>query len=612
MTRRTLLLALCLLAAIAPVSRAAADPPWVRVTSENFVIYSDAGEKRARAIAERLEGFRALLASLFPDVIAASHTDQVPVVAFRNDDAFKVYKPLYNGKTVTSVAGLFLNGNEQSLIALDASAWEGTSHVIFHEYLHRLLSRSDKPVPVWFNEGVAEFYSTATTESTKGQIGKVVPGHLNVLADRGLMPLEVLFSVSHDSPEYNEKNRQSVFYAESWAFVHYCILDGERQRSKALTEFAQRQGRGEPVASAFKAAFGRDTTAMEKELRSYVRQSAYPILNVTFPAPRAVAETKIEPAPGVEVEYYLGNALALQRRYDEAEPHYRRAMEADPASALPHEGMGFVALQRKDIASARAAFSEATRRDSKSFMALYYFALSSMGSSDEATISASRAALERAVSLNPSFAGSYELLAVLAFQADDVKAAGEWAARGLRIAPQNGRLRVNLASAQAHQGKLDDAKKNLHRVVDTSDDESARAYARTLLESLDRPNVVASTGGETIVRTEGPLTGAGDGAPTVLDRPRLTHRSGVQGLITRIDLQGTKMTVRIVVDGKEMTFTSEDADNVILSTSGFTTEEETITLNEPLNRKGTIYFDPDPADPNRGVLRSIILEKPGT
>src|SRR3712207_8625342 len=41
--------------------------------------------------------------------------------------------------------------------------------VVFHEYMHRLLAAHPAPVPLWFNEGLAEFYSTAVTQGTTAQ-----------------------------------------------------------------------------------------------------------------------------------------------------------------------------------------------------------------------------------------------------------------------------------------------------------------------------------------------------------------------------------------------------------------------------------------------------------
>ena len=37
------------------------------------------------------------------------------------------------------------------------------------------------------------------------------------------MPLQELFAVTRDSPEYNESSRQGIFYAESWLLTHYLM-----------------------------------------------------------------------------------------------------------------------------------------------------------------------------------------------------------------------------------------------------------------------------------------------------------------------------------------------------------------------------------------------------
>ncbi|HSU41519.1 MAG TPA: hypothetical protein VLJ38_18205, partial [Polyangiaceae bacterium] len=452
----------CAASAAAPRVAKAGDPPWVRVTSANFVVYSDAGEKRARAVSERLESFRALMASLFPAVVRAAHTDQVPVVAFRSDDDFKPFKPLYNGKPAHA-AGVFLQAAEQGMMALDVTAWEGSSHVIFHEYIHRLLARRDRPVPIWFDEGVAELYSMAVARGTKAEIGRIVPGQIELLRERGLMPLDRLFAVGRDSPEYNELNKQTVFYAESWLLVHYVTLDKDQTRASALTQFAERVGNGEEPATAFKAAFGIDTAAMDKELKKYLFQLTVPFTSYTFEAPET-AEARVEVAPPSEVEYYLGNTLAFQARFDEAKARYERAAEADKASPLPYEGLCFLGVLRGDMPGVRAAYAEAVKRGSQSFYTHYYFAAASIAAGDTHS-PAVRASLEKAVEINPEFADAYARLADLAIGRGDVTAARSWAERGLKIEPSNTRMLGALANADIREAKYDEARKLLTRVA---------------------------------------------------------------------------------------------------------------------------------------------------
>jgi hypothetical protein len=205
---------------------------------------------------------------------------------------------------------------------------------------------------------------------------------------------------------------------------------------------------------------------------------------------------------------------------------------------------------------------------------------------------------------------------VLAFQANDAKAAASWAERGLKVDPQNGRLRVNLASAEAREGRFDEARTNLKRVVDTSDDEGARSYARTLLEDLDRRAAMP--------RME-PLVGeAPASAPVTNTRPSLIRRPAdggerhirvadgeVRGTVTRIECDGGRMTVHVVVSGHELTFTAEDASTMILGTLNLDAlEHETIDCGKPLDREAWVQFDPSSPGALTGTLKAVIFTQP--
>ena len=51
-----------------------------------------------------------------------------------------------------------------------------------------------------------------------------------------LLPIETLLNVEHGSPYYNEANRASVFYAESWALIHYLMMDDVLARLDKLRQ----------------------------------------------------------------------------------------------------------------------------------------------------------------------------------------------------------------------------------------------------------------------------------------------------------------------------------------------------------------------------------------
>src|SRR5437899_12499362 len=79
-------------------------------------------------------------------------------------------------------------------------------------------------MPVWFEEGTAEFYSTLNFERDRLRVGDSIESHLALLRKEPWLTADQLASVTQSSPLYNEAARIGVFYAQSWALVHMLNL----------------------------------------------------------------------------------------------------------------------------------------------------------------------------------------------------------------------------------------------------------------------------------------------------------------------------------------------------------------------------------------------------
>jgi predicted O-linked N-acetylglucosamine transferase (SPINDLY family) len=83
-----------------------------------------------------------------------------------------------------------------------------------------------------------------------------------------------------------------------------------------------------------------------------------------FEAAEAACRRAIELDPrSPEAWSNLGSSLLEQFRLDEAAAACRRAIELDPGSALPHDVMARILVQRSDFAAAVREFDEALRKD---------------------------------------------------------------------------------------------------------------------------------------------------------------------------------------------------------------------------------------------------------
>ena len=71
------------------------------------------------------------------------------------------------------------------------------------------------------------------------------------------MPLDELLAVTRESAAYNEGDRRSLFYAQSWALVHM-LMSGADNRSADVNEYVRLVETGTPSGEAWKAVFGEE------------------------------------------------------------------------------------------------------------------------------------------------------------------------------------------------------------------------------------------------------------------------------------------------------------------------------------------------------------------
>jgi Protein of unknown function (DUF1570) len=275
-----------------PVS---AKDTWTSLRSKNFLLVGNASEKEIRQVGIRLEQFREAFSRLFTKM---NFNSPVPttVIVFKNDSSYRPFKPNPN------VAGYFQSGTDVNYITLttEARGEEDPFAVIFHEYTHLLVNNTMGNVPVWFNEGLAEYYSTfSISDNQKVMLGKPISNHVYLLRESKMLPLRTLFQVDQQSPYYNERDKRSVFYAEAWALMHYLILGTNGQRLTQMGKFVTLMDTNVPMEQAFQQAFQMSFENMEKELREYIRRDRYPILTSQL-ATKLAVDTEMQAAPLTE------------------------------------------------------------------------------------------------------------------------------------------------------------------------------------------------------------------------------------------------------------------------------------------------------------------------
>ncbi len=477
---------LCLLLAISQHTVIAKDS-WISVRTKNFFLVGNAGEKDIRKVGLKLEQFREVFTLLFPKM---RFNTPVPttVIVFKNDESYAPFKPSPN------LAGYFQPGPDVNYITLttEVRGRQDPFTVIFHEYTHLLIENTFKDVPLWFNEGLAEYYSTLKiSDDQKFTLGIPISHHVFLLRERNMLPLRTLFEVDHKSPDYNESEKQGIFYAQSWALMHYLII-GNAGKVQELGKFMELLGSQAPLDQAFQQAFGISFEVMEKDLREYVKKKRYNVLIGQF-------EEKLEgdrdaaatPLPEAEAEAYLGD-LMLHSNSRAARPYLEKALRLDPDLAMANASLGMAYFREGNLDKAQASLERAVAANSQNYLTHYYYALVLSGvesgnvTNYQADVVAKiRDHLQKAITLRPDYPESYKLLAFVSLvtgeRVDESIAAIKSV---LNLLP--GRHDITNMLAQLYMRKQDfkTARDLLEQVVKSNANEEQRQQAQQLLNGI--------------------------------------------------------------------------------------------------------------------------------
>lgn len=455
MSRRLFLL-VCVV--FSPLLAPARDKPenWVEVRSPHFSVVSDSNEEQARRVADQFERMRSVFHTLFPK-IPIDTLGSITVLAVKDKKDFRELEPAaYLAKGQLKLGGLFLRRADKNYVLLRLNAaGEHPYAVVYHEYTHLLMSRAEW-IPLWLNEGLAEFYQNTDIREKEVALGQPSPENLILLSQNRLLPLATLFTIDHTSPYYHEENKGSIFYAESWALTYYLELRDSREKTNQLLDYAQLLSQHVDAVTAATRAFG-DLKQLQSALEAYVRQGSFQYFRVPGATDVDDSAFQFHVLSNVQADAVRADFLAYNQRTADARALLDRILQEDPNNVLAHETMGFLEFQEHHIDEARNSYAQAVKLDSQSYLAHYYFAAISMnGPLDEAGEAQVEGSLRASIKLNPSFAPSYDRLAAfLAMHHRNLDEARMMALTAVELEPTNLTYRMQTANVllQMERGK---------------------------------------------------------------------------------------------------------------------------------------------------------------
>ena len=474
-----------------------ADERWVELTTPGFTVCGDDGETAARRLAGRLEEMRAFLQLEWS---WARPGPQLPVVvvALRDRAHFEaLLPPRYERRGAVSVAGITTREPDRTLVLLCTDPHghpleENPYQVLYHEYVHAAVGRGLR-LPSWLNEGLAEFWGGTLITARQVELGRPIGMHLRTLRQRPLLPLDTLFRVDGSSSEYNEQDRATVFYAESWALVHYLLL-GAPDRKGQLSRLAERLAEGWEPVDATRVVLG-DPGLLQRQLEEYTRRRAWKSDVRERRWTDGDSPGKARRLSPAEVLALRGRVLLGSEREREGMEQLERALELDPGLVPVQEALGLRAFRAEDRAGAWRWLSRAAESGRAGFFTHYAVGLLASLEKGPGALERAEAELREACRLNPGYAPALAALAgVVVKRGGSRDESLRLLERAAELDPSDVVARMGVAAELLRQQRLPEARRQAELARRFAQGQGAASRATDLLRLIEEQEMHAPAG----------------------------------------------------------------------------------------------------------------------
>jgi len=584
---------------------------WLEVQSPHFVVLTDSNEKQARRIAAQFEQMRSVFQRLFPSASEAG--PPIIVLALKDKKGFQALEPAaYLAKGQLDLAGLFIRTPDKNYILLRLDA--GGEHpfaTVYHEYTHYLLRKATW-LPLWLNEGFAEFYQNTDIRDKEVLLGQASQDNILYLQQNRLLPLTTLLKVDYTSPYYHDEQKGSVFYAESWALTHYLEVTDREKNTNRIRDYAQLLVKGEDSVTAAQHAFG-DLNQLQSSLEDYIRRGSFMMFKMNSSVTVDAASFQARPVSGTEADAVRADVLVNTQRTKEAQALLETSLRDDPNNALAHETMGFLKFREGDIPAAQKWYSEAVQLDSKSYLAHYYYAVMTLQVGDrdhDATIESS---LRTSIKINPTFAPSYDALAMFYVTRNEkLKEAHILNAQAVQLEPENLFYRLNAANVLSQQQLYSDAIGVLKQAIPVAKTPDQIALVQNRIKQLEQFEAASPNPNKTTVfqRVNGKIIGITEDTPNYPTGDSKGPQHTIKGTLRNIRCSyPTVLALSMDQAGKTITLYTNNYYKVVFTTANYEPDGDIKPCTGIEDMKATVKYA-EVSDKNvAGQILAIELSK---
>ena len=547
-----------LVTALLPHTALAAEQ-WLKLQSSHFELYTTAGEKKGREAVLYFEQVRDFFQHTRGEFKNMPGTP-VRIIAFRSDKEFEPYR--FNAAS----SAFYLEGYDRDYIVMRSISPEYYP-VAVHEFTHLLTKHTGVEMPIWFNEGLAELYSTLKPTGKRVMVGEVIPGRFYYLQQHKWLSLEALTSADHNSPYYNERDRAGIFYSESWALMHMLNLSSEYRPQ--FSRFLNLLASGATATSAFWQAYAKTMTQVQKDLEAYLRGTHFNAAVFDVKLEKSAEEPDILPATPLESGMVLADLLALTGKQEPAKEAYGKLAKEYSNNWEVEAGLAELAWTGKNPEEARRHFARAAELGSTNPRVYFDYAMVLLELGEGAI-----APLKKAVDLDPEYQDAQRYLAYSLLRDRQYQQAMDHFGKVKHIkAEQACAFYHGIAYAEFHLEKFDDARKAAELAKKYARNLEETAAAEDILRVLDQAKERRATAASQAVVPDavpdsGPVEQRATENPKQLvrrsDRPPSAR---VLGTLLQIDCLGKVIRLRVSSGQKLVLLAIRDRGSVVIKGS---------------------------------------------
>jgi tetratricopeptide (TPR) repeat protein len=530
------------------------EPKWVDVHSTHFSVLTDAGEKRGREVALRMEQMRAIFGQL---LLRDKVKMPVPitVIALKSDNQYGLVAPAKQ----SMARGFYVPGSDRIYIVLnlfEIDPWRAVAHPLAHYFVNY----NYPPAQGWFDEGLAEYFGSIqiAKDAELGSDPELAPewhedifdqmrrdpnvpqSLTQLLSSPVWLSMVDLFTMKHDASGTREGTHNTLYYAQSWMVVHYLV--NKNKMPEAGTYFNLVLNQKVPVEKAMVQAFDMSPAQLEDNVKKYFQsltglgvaldQSKKPIANPVEnrqPDHRAVpfdmdnVGMAVNSVKDEEARAVIDDVMVRVPEHRDQALRDLHQLAADPkGNEAAYRGLAADYLRQKKFDTAADELEKATELNPHDPWIWYYRAVEkyqkAQANRQEMQGLANLMQDVRAVTdWYPELADAYNMLGVARVEGGGINSALEAQRQAIALAPRNLEYQFNLGQIYVAGKKWDLAREVFTRIK-AGLDRAASAAAKQQLDDLDtlqkygvRPQ---RAGGTAVPAGAASAPSAGEGAPS--------------------------------------------------------------------------------------------------